>query len=93
MKSVTRFITVKFRLKLNKEKSTVSRPWLDKFLGYTFIKMCGKTKIRIHRKTIERFKKGVRELAEPPDTRSVCPVVWEGSSVMGSPMGCPGLNR
>ncbi|CCK80193.1 group II intron reverse transcriptase/maturase [Desulfobacula toluolica] len=62
MKSVTRFITVKLRLKVNEEKSKVSRPWLDKFLGYTFISMCGKTKIRIHRKTIERFKERVREL-------------------------------
>ena len=62
MESITRFITVKLRLKVNEEKSKVSRPWLDKFLGYTFISMCGKTKIRIHRKTIERFKERVREL-------------------------------
>ena len=62
MESVTRFITVKLRLKVNEKKSKVSRPWLDKFLGHTFISMCGKTKIRIHRKTIERFKERIREL-------------------------------
>lgn len=62
MKSITQFISTKLGLKVNEEKSKVSRPWLDKFLGFTFISMCGTTKIRIHRKSIERFKERVREL-------------------------------
>jgi RNA-directed DNA polymerase len=61
-KSITKFVTMKLKLKVNEEKSAVSRPWLRKFLGFTFISMCGRTKIRIHRKTIERFKARVREL-------------------------------
>lgn len=62
--SITKFITVKLKLKVNEEKSAVSRPWLRKFLGFTFISMCGQTKIRIHRKTIQRFKDRVRELTD-----------------------------
>jgi RNA-directed DNA polymerase len=54
--SITRFLTVKLRLKVNEEKSAASRPWLRKFLGFTFFHMYGQSKIRIHAKTIERFK-------------------------------------
>ncbi len=62
--SITKFITVRLKLKVNEEKSAVSRPWLRKFLGFTFISMYGKTKIRIHIKAIKRFKERVRELTD-----------------------------
>lgn len=62
--SITKFLTVKLKLKVNEEKSSVSRPWLSKFLGFTFISMYGQTKIRIHKKAIERFKERVRELTD-----------------------------
>src|SRR3990167_9396800 len=39
--SITKFLTVKLRLKVNEEKSAVSRPWLRKFLGFTFFHMYG----------------------------------------------------
>jgi len=64
MKSITRFITGKLKLKVNEEKSAVSRPWLRKYLGFTFISTCGQTKIRIHEKSIKRFKDRVRELTD-----------------------------
>lgn len=60
--SITRFLTGKLRLKANEEKSAVSRPWLRKFLGFTFIHMCSQSKIRLHAKTLERFKQRVRQL-------------------------------
>ena len=62
--SITKLITVKLKLKVNEEKSAVSRPWLRKFLGFTFIHMFGQTKIRIHIKAIERFKERIRELTD-----------------------------
>jgi len=64
MKSIANFITEKLKLKVNEEKSAVSNPWLRKFLGFTFISMCGQTKTRIHKKTIKRFKEKVRELTD-----------------------------
>ncbi len=39
MRSITRFLTVKLKLKVNQDKSAVSRPWLRKFLGFTYLQM------------------------------------------------------
>jgi group II intron reverse transcriptase/maturase len=75
--SITKYLTVKLRLKVNEEKSAVSRPWLRKFLGFTFIHMCGQTKIRIHAKTIERFKQKVRELTRRNRGKSLYQVIKE----------------
>jgi len=60
--SITRFLTVKLRLKINRDKSDVSRPWLRKFLGFTYFQMCGQSKIRIHAKSMKRLKDKVRKL-------------------------------
>jgi len=76
-RSIKRFITVKLKLKVNEEKSAVSRPWLRKFLGITFISMCGQTKIRIHRKTISRFKARVRELTDRNSGKSLDWIIKE----------------
>ena len=74
-KSITKFVTVKLKLKVNEEKSAVSRPWLRKFLGFTFISMCGQTKIRIHQKTISRFKDRVRELTDRNSGKSLDQII------------------
>ncbi|WP_281357837.1 reverse transcriptase domain-containing protein [Desulfobacter latus] len=34
MQSITRFLTVKLKLKVNKDKSAVSRPWIGDHLGF-----------------------------------------------------------
>jgi RNA-directed DNA polymerase len=61
MKSVTRFITEKLKLKVNESKSAVARPAERKFLGFSFTR--GKEpKRRIAPKALDRFKKRVREL-------------------------------
>ena len=73
--SITKFITVKLKLKVNEDKSAVSRPWLRKFLGFTFISMCGQTKIRIHRKAIQRFKDRVRELTDRNCLKSIQQII------------------
>lgn len=39
MQSTTKYITVKLKLKVNEKKSSVSRPWLSKYLGFSFISM------------------------------------------------------
>lgn len=75
MKSTTMFITKRLRLKVNEEKSAVSRPWLSKYLGFTFISMCGQTKIRIHKKSIERFKNRVRELTDRNCGKSMVQII------------------
>ena len=61
MKSLTRFITTKLKLKVNEQKSAVARPWERKFLGFSFTS--AKTpKRRIAPKAVIRFKERIREL-------------------------------
>ena len=75
--SITRFLTVKLKLKVNEEKSAVSRPWLRKYLGFTYFQMCGQSKIRIHAKSIKRFKDKVREFTSRKRGRSLRQVIGD----------------
>ncbi len=61
LSSITRFVEVRLKLKVNRVKSAVARPWGRKFLGYSFTahKQC---KIRVAAKSIERFRKHLKEL-------------------------------
>jgi len=61
MKSVSRFITRKLKLKVNEQKSAVSRPSKRKFLGFSFI-WRRELRRRIAPKAMARFKQRVREL-------------------------------
>ena len=67
MASIDRFITGKLKLKINAEKSSIERPWECKFLGFSFTNSRNNPKIRIHWKTIKRFRQRVKEL-----TRRTC---------------------
>jgi RNA-directed DNA polymerase len=61
MESITRFLTVKLKLKVNAQKSAVARPWERKFLGFSFTN--GRVpKRRIAPKAVDRFQERVREL-------------------------------
>ena len=53
--SITRYLTVKLKLKVNEEKSAIGRPWQRKFLGFTYFQMCGQSKIRMISKYDEAF--------------------------------------
>lgn len=61
MKSVTRFITERLKLKVNETKSAVARPQERKFLGFTFT---NGPEIRraIAPKALNRFKDRIREI-------------------------------
>ncbi len=62
MASVTRFIEGKLKLKVNKEKSTVGRPWKLKFLGYSLYYAKDVVKFRVHEKSVNKLKKQLKEL-------------------------------
>ena len=59
--SITRFVETCLKLKVNRKKSAVARPWRRKFLGYSFTahKQC---KVRVAEKSIKRFRKHLKEL-------------------------------
>ena len=61
MNSVIRFVEGKLKLRVNREKSAVDRPWKRKFLGFSFLPNRQAT-IRLAPKTIERFKEKIREI-------------------------------
>ena len=61
MESVTAFLTKRLRLKVNREKSAVARPWERKFLGFSFTSG-REPKRRIAPKALQRFKDRIREL-------------------------------
>lgn len=56
MASITKFIEEKLKLKVNKEKSAVDRPWKLKFLGFSFYRKKGGMGIRVHPKPVKKFK-------------------------------------
>ena len=63
MESITRFITITLKLKVNQQKSAVARPWERKFLGFSFT--AGREpRRRIAPKAVLRFKEKVRELTD-----------------------------
>jgi RNA-directed DNA polymerase len=61
MSSITSFIEQKLKLKVNREKSAVDRPWKRKFLGFSFT-VNKKPKVRIANESIKRLKAKIREL-------------------------------
>src|SRR3977135_180687 len=62
MKSITRFITRKLKLKVNEAKSAVARPQERKFLGFSFT-AGPDIKRKIAPKSLERFKQRIRGIA------------------------------
>lgn len=60
--SLERFLTKRLRLRVNRRKSAVDRPWNRKFLGYTVT--VGKTlKLSLPKEAQKRFKNKIRGLA------------------------------
>jgi len=77
MESVSRFIEKKLRLKVNTEKSAIGRPWERKYLGFCMTNSRKNPKIRIHWKTIKRFKERIREITARRRGRSLSQVIGE----------------
>jgi len=77
MASIERFIRQKLRLKVNEAKSAIRRPWECKFLGFSFTNSRNNPEIRLHWKTIKRFKERVRELTRRTRGRSLAQVIRE----------------
>ena len=65
MESVTKFIEKKLGLKVNIEKSKVARPNQIKYLGYGFYySKSGKIKPKPHLKSIQKFKRKLKQLTK-----------------------------
>jgi RNA-directed DNA polymerase len=76
MESTTRFLAKKLRLKVNKEKSAVDRPWNRKFLGYTMTPHHS-PKLKVSPNSIKRAKARVKEITRKGRGRSLPKVIAE----------------
>jgi len=56
MASITKFLEEELKLRVNKDKSAVDRPWKLKFLGFSFYLKKGETGIRVHPKSVGKLK-------------------------------------
>jgi len=75
MESLERFITERLKLKVNKAKSAVARPWERKFLGFTFGRK--HSQIKVAKQSHQRFKQRVRKLTRRTVGRSMKDVVTQ----------------
>lgn len=62
MTSITEFIEKKLKLKVNRAKSAIDRPWKRKFLGFSFYPKREGIGIRIHPKSIKRVKETIKSI-------------------------------
>lgn len=62
--SITTFIEKKLGLIVNAEKTKITRPMNNKFLGFSYVKMNGKWECRPHKKSIQKFKRELKRLTK-----------------------------
>jgi RNA-directed DNA polymerase len=60
MASLERFLQKKLRLKINRDKSAVARPWDRKFLGYS-VTPHRLPRLKVSRESVKRFKDKLRQ--------------------------------
>ncbi len=71
MASITKFIEDKLKLKVNKTKSSVDRPWKLKFLGFSFYYKKDGVGIRVHPKSVEKLKRKMKEITGRSNAKSM----------------------
>jgi RNA-directed DNA polymerase len=98
--SISRFITRKLKLKVNEAKSSVTQPGYTKYLGFGFTISKTNPKIRIHSKSLRRFRERVRAITVRTRGRKLQHVVadlneyirgWWGYFSHGEARSCLGV--
>jgi RNA-directed DNA polymerase len=74
MASLERFLREKLRLKVNRSKSAVDRPWNRQFLGYS-VTTNRRPKLKVAAKSVRRFKQSLRQVFRAGRGRRVATVV------------------
>ena len=62
MESISQFLQGKLRLKVNREKSKVSRPGKSRLLGFSFNKTSNLWQIRIHQDFVKRIRTKLKSI-------------------------------
>jgi RNA-directed DNA polymerase len=77
MHSVSRYVVRKLKLAVNEAKSSVSRPWQVRYLGFRITRIFGATRIGVHEKSLRRFRVKVRAITARDRGRSLEGLVRE----------------
>ena len=77
MRSVSRYVVRKLKLVVNEAKSSVSRPWQVRYLGFRITRIFGATRIGVHEKSLRRFREKVRAITARDRGRSAESLVRE----------------
>lgn len=67
LESVTEFIERKLKLKVNREKTQISRPVQSTLLGFSFYRNAGEWKVRISSKALDRVKEKLKSKTKRKD--------------------------
>ena len=81
MASVERYVWRQLRLRINRDKSAVARPWERKFLGYT-VTTHRKPRLKVARQSVKRLKAKLRPILRRGRGRSLGGVVMELSPIL-----------
>ena len=81
LESITQFLAIRLKLKVNSEKSAVDRPWVRKFLGYsmTFHKQ---PRLKVAPAVADRMKSKLREIFRAARGRNIGRVIEELTPVL-----------
>src|SRR5215470_3063487 len=81
MASVTEFLERRLRLKVNREKSAVARPWERKFLGYSMT-WHKQPRLKVAETSIERLKAKLRVIFREGRGRNLRQVIEELNALL-----------
>src|SRR5215475_4040154 len=81
MASVTEFLEKRLRLKVNREKSAVARPWERKFLGYSMT-WHKQPRLKVAESSIKRLKEKVRVIFREGRGRSLNQVIKDLNALL-----------
>jgi RNA-directed DNA polymerase len=74
MASITRWLTKRLKLTVNRDKSAVARPWKRSFLGYTMTAH-KKPLLKVADRSVERLKHRVREITRTGRGRALAETI------------------
>ena len=74
MESVTSFVETKLKLKVNRDKSAVARPWKRKFLGYT-VTMNKQPRLKPAPQSVKRARVKIRRITRSGKGRNIMRVI------------------
>lgn len=75
--SITGYLELRLKLKVNHEKSAVARPWTRSFLGYTVCTRKHNIRLRPAAKSIEKLRGGIKSLLRSARGWSISKTVAE----------------